>query len=106
MLEGQLDSMRFKQFQQVAPAKDIPESNLRRGDLATIVDIHPANGGGCVPGCVEIRISVSMSEKFLPQLPYNERSQGSQGFTIPPQAAFKRETCLRSCHPPMRHIRI
>jgi hypothetical protein len=49
---------------------------------------------------VEIRISVSMSEKFLPQLPYNERSQGSQGFTIPPQAALiKRETCLRSCHP-------
>jgi hypothetical protein len=37
--------MRFKEFQQVALAKDIPESNLRRGDLATIVDIHPANGG-------------------------------------------------------------
>jgi hypothetical protein len=37
--------MRFKQFQQVALAKDIPESNLRRGDLATIVEIHPANGG-------------------------------------------------------------
>jgi hypothetical protein len=37
--------MRFKEFQQVALAKDIPESNLRRGDLATIVEIHPANGG-------------------------------------------------------------
>ncbi len=37
--------MRFKEFQQVALAKDIPESNLRRGDLATIVDMHPANGG-------------------------------------------------------------
>jgi hypothetical protein len=37
--------MRFKEFQQVALAKDIPESNLRRGDLATIVDVHPANGG-------------------------------------------------------------
>jgi hypothetical protein len=37
--------MRFKEFQQVALAKDIPENNLRRGDLATIVDIHPANGG-------------------------------------------------------------
>jgi hypothetical protein len=23
-------------------------------------------------------------EKFLPQLPYNERSQSSQGFAIPP----------------------
>jgi hypothetical protein len=37
--------MRFKEFQQVALAKDIPENNLRRGDLATIVNIHPANGG-------------------------------------------------------------
>jgi hypothetical protein len=37
--------MRFKEFQQVALAKDIPESNLRRRDLATIVDMHPANGG-------------------------------------------------------------
>ena len=37
--------MRFKEFQQVALAKDIPENNLRRGDLATIVEIHPANGG-------------------------------------------------------------
>jgi hypothetical protein len=41
--------MKFKEFQQVALARDIPESNLHRGDLATIVDIHPANGGevGC-----------------------------------------------------------
>lgn len=37
--------MRFKEFQRVALAKDIPEDNLQRGDLATIVDIHPANGG-------------------------------------------------------------
>jgi Domain of unknown function (DUF4926) len=37
--------MVFKEFQQVALAKDIPENNLRRGDLATIVEIHPANGG-------------------------------------------------------------
>ena len=37
--------MRFKQFQQVALATDIPQKNLRRGDLATIVDIHPKNGG-------------------------------------------------------------
>jgi hypothetical protein len=37
--------MKFKHFQRVALAKDIPENKLRRGDLATIVDIHPANGG-------------------------------------------------------------
>jgi len=37
--------MIFKEFQQVALAKDIPENNLRRGDLATIVVKHPANGG-------------------------------------------------------------
>jgi hypothetical protein len=37
--------MRFKQFQQVALAKDITDSNLRQGDLATIVEIHPKNGG-------------------------------------------------------------
>jgi hypothetical protein len=37
--------MIFKEFQQVALAKDIPENNLRRGDLATIVEIHPASGG-------------------------------------------------------------
>ena len=37
--------MRFKQFQRVALAKDIPDSNLRQGDLATIVEIHPKNGG-------------------------------------------------------------
>ncbi len=37
--------MRFKEFQQVALAKDIPEKKLRRGDLATIVDIHSKNGG-------------------------------------------------------------
>ncbi len=38
--------MRFKQFQQVALARDIPEKKLRQGDLATIVDTHPANEGG------------------------------------------------------------
>jgi hypothetical protein len=37
--------MKFKEFQQVALAKDIPEERLRRDDLATIVDIHPRNGG-------------------------------------------------------------
>jgi len=32
--------MKFKLFEQVALAKDIPEENLRRGDVATIVDSH------------------------------------------------------------------
>ena len=37
--------MRFKPFEQVALARDIPDKNLRRGDIATIVDVHPKNGG-------------------------------------------------------------
>ena len=37
--------MRFKAFEQVALAQDIPDKKLRRGDLATIVDVHPKNGG-------------------------------------------------------------
>jgi len=37
--------MKFKLFQQVALAKDIPEKNLKRGDLATIVDYHPGTEG-------------------------------------------------------------
>jgi hypothetical protein len=37
--------MRYKLFQQVALAKDIPEKKLRRGDLATVVDHHPARDG-------------------------------------------------------------
>ena len=36
--------MRFKPFEQVALARDIPDKKLRRGDLATIVDVHPENG--------------------------------------------------------------
>lgn len=37
--------MRYQLFQQVALAKDLPEKGLQKGDLATIVDRHPANGG-------------------------------------------------------------
>ncbi len=37
--------MRFKPYQQVALGKDIPAKKLRRGDLATVVDVHPADGG-------------------------------------------------------------
>ena len=37
--------MRFKAFEQVALAQGIPDKKLRRGDLATIVDVHLKNGG-------------------------------------------------------------
>lgn len=37
--------MKFKLFQQAALSKDIPEKRLRRGDLATVVDHHPARDG-------------------------------------------------------------
>jgi Domain of unknown function (DUF4926) len=36
--------MRFKRFEQVALARDIPDKKLQRGALATIVDVHPKNG--------------------------------------------------------------
>jgi hypothetical protein len=38
-------TVKFKLFQQVSLGKDIPEGNLRRGDVATIVDSHPSSGG-------------------------------------------------------------
>ncbi|MBI5197841.1 MAG: DUF4926 domain-containing protein [Nitrospirae bacterium] len=34
--------MAFELFQQVALARDLPEKQLKRGDIATIVDRHPA----------------------------------------------------------------
>lgn len=37
--------MKYKLFQQVALAIDIPEKRLRRGDLATVVEHHPAGQG-------------------------------------------------------------
>lgn len=37
--------MKYKLFQQVALAKDIPEKKLRRGDVTTVVDYHPTSGG-------------------------------------------------------------
>jgi hypothetical protein len=48
--------------------------------------------------------SISMPEKFLSQLPYNERSQSDQGLGIPPQAAFNSVTCFRSFHPSIRRM--
>ena len=37
--------MKYELFQQVALARDLPEKRLQRGDMATIVDRHPAAGG-------------------------------------------------------------
>jgi len=70
--------MKYKPFQQVALAKDVPEKRLRCGDLATIVDCHPANGGE--PGySIEIFNAVGetiavtvVPESFLQELTANE----------------------------------
>ena len=37
--------MTYTLFEQVALTRDIPEKNLRRGDVATIVDHHPMREG-------------------------------------------------------------
>jgi hypothetical protein len=37
--------MKYGMSQQVALARNIPEKNLQRGDIATIVESHPATGG-------------------------------------------------------------
>ena len=37
--------MNYELFQRVALARDLPEKQLQRGDVATIVDCHPSNGG-------------------------------------------------------------
>ncbi len=70
--------MRFKLFQQVALARDLQEKNLRRGDVATIVDSHPANGGE-VGHSIEIFNAVgdtiavtAVPESFLEQLTADE----------------------------------
>jgi hypothetical protein len=47
-------TVKFKLFEQVALAKDIPEENLRRGDVATIADSHPAADGGELGYSIEV----------------------------------------------------
>ncbi len=37
--------MKYELFQRVALAQDLPEKRLRRGDVVTIVDRYPPNGG-------------------------------------------------------------
>ena len=36
--------MKFQLFNRVALGEDLPKYNLRRGDVATIVEHHPATG--------------------------------------------------------------
>ncbi|MDB9510260.1 DUF4926 domain-containing protein [Kamptonema animale CS-326] len=38
--------MKFNLFTQVALRQDIPEYNLKKGDVATIVDYHSSSNGG------------------------------------------------------------
>jgi uncharacterized protein DUF4926 len=37
--------MKFEMFQQVGLARDLPDKKLQKGDVATIVDRHPAVQG-------------------------------------------------------------
>ena len=43
--------MRFEPYQRIALSRDVPEHQLQRGDIATLVDevVHPDDGEvGCV----------------------------------------------------------
>ena len=37
--------MKYELFQRVALTKSLPQKQLQRGDVVTIVDRHPPNGG-------------------------------------------------------------
>jgi hypothetical protein len=37
--------MKYQLFQRVALAQDLPEENLKSGDVATIVEYHPISAG-------------------------------------------------------------
>jgi hypothetical protein len=37
--------MKYELFQRVALARDLPDKHLQRGDVVTVVDRHPPNGG-------------------------------------------------------------
>lgn len=44
--KGKKNMNKYEFFQRVALACDFPAKHLRRGDIATIVDCHPASPGG------------------------------------------------------------
>lgn len=35
--------MKFELYQEVVLLSDIPEKNLKKGDIATVIDFHPSN---------------------------------------------------------------
>jgi hypothetical protein len=37
--------MKYQLFQRVALAQDLPEENLKSGDVATIIEYHPVSAG-------------------------------------------------------------
>src|SRR5262249_17237991 len=98
----------------------LPEFRPRREfPASTTVTVISCLVKKCLPSPLRLRIflfgpwppwwwkfvfSVSEPEKFLPQLPYNERSQCNQGLAMPLQAAFSTQTCLSSCQPSIRRI--
>ncbi len=43
--------MKFPLYSRVALAVDVPAEGIRRGDVATVVDHHPAPQAGGEPGC-------------------------------------------------------
>ncbi len=70
--------MKYQLFQQVALTRDLPEKRLQHGDVATIVDCHPANGGESgysieIFNAVGETIAVTVvSESFLEELTADE----------------------------------
>jgi hypothetical protein len=72
------DAMKFKLYEQVALARDIPEKKFRQGDLATVVDYHPVREGepgysievfNAVGGTIEV---TTVPESFLQELTTEE----------------------------------
>ena len=70
--------MKYKLFQQVALAQDIPEKGLKRGDFATIVENHPpyrGEGGYSIEvfnAVGETLAVITVPEAFLEELTSDE----------------------------------
>ena len=45
MKNGNEGKMKYKLFEEIILNKDIPEKNLKKGDIATIVEYHPVSSG-------------------------------------------------------------
>jgi len=70
--------MKYRLFQQVALAQDIPDKGLKRGDFATIVESHPTYGGEdgysieVFNAVGETLVVTTVPEKLLEELTSNE----------------------------------